>query len=426
MSRPPQNRSSRHGYARGAVRSPYTQILGAEGKLNAPLPPFATDPEELRSLYREMVLLRAFDRKAVALQRTGRLGTYASCLGQEAVGVGIGRAMAREDVLLGTYRENGAMLHAASRWTRSCSTGAATSAAWTTRAARAARGLPDLRAGRARMRRTPPASPMRSSCGASRASRSASSATARPPRATSTRRMNVAGVWQLPVVFVIVQQPVGDLGAAHAADGAPRRWRRRPSRRASPASRSTATTSSPCGTVLERALDKARRGGGPRVIEVLTYRLGDHTTADDARRYRDRDRGRRRQLERPHRAAAELPAAPSALDRGRRGTSLAGRQRGEVERAVSEYLAVAAAPPRVDVRALYAELPAALARAAAIRWRRRRAHELRSRWSRPSTWRSHTSCRRTRASSCSARTSASTAACSAPPRACSSASAPSA
>lgn len=41
-----------------------------------------------------MVLARTFDGKAVALQRTGRLWTYPSCLGQEVVAVGIGAAMA--------------------------------------------------------------------------------------------------------------------------------------------------------------------------------------------------------------------------------------------------------------------------------------------------------------------------------------------
>ena len=73
-------------------------------------PTFAADPRALTSMYEEMLALRLFDAKAVALQRTGRLGTYAACLGQEATAVGIGRAMAREDVLLGTYRETGTML----------------------------------------------------------------------------------------------------------------------------------------------------------------------------------------------------------------------------------------------------------------------------------------------------------------------------
>ena len=53
---------------------------------------------------------RLFDRKGVALQRTGRLGTYPSSLGQEATTVGIGAAMAREDVFSCSYRETGTML----------------------------------------------------------------------------------------------------------------------------------------------------------------------------------------------------------------------------------------------------------------------------------------------------------------------------
>ena len=57
-----------------------------------------------------MVLTRAFDLKAVSLQRTGRLGTYAVSLGQEAVSVGIASAMREEDVLLPSYRDNGALL----------------------------------------------------------------------------------------------------------------------------------------------------------------------------------------------------------------------------------------------------------------------------------------------------------------------------
>ena len=66
--------------------------LDARGEPVGPLPAFAEDPEALRSLYRAMVRARTFDAKAIALQRTGRLGTYASCLGQEAIGVGAASA----------------------------------------------------------------------------------------------------------------------------------------------------------------------------------------------------------------------------------------------------------------------------------------------------------------------------------------------
>jgi Pyruvate/2-oxoglutarate dehydrogenase complex, dehydrogenase (E1) component, eukaryotic type, alpha subunit len=65
----------------------YTQYLGPDGEPAQPLPAFARDPAALIPLYRAMVLTRAFDTKAVALQRTGKLGTFASSVGQEAIGV---------------------------------------------------------------------------------------------------------------------------------------------------------------------------------------------------------------------------------------------------------------------------------------------------------------------------------------------------
>src|ERR671937_103475 len=84
--------------------------LAPDGSVLRPLPAFAADLPALLALYRGMVLTRAFDLKAVSLQRTGRLGTYAVALGQEAVAVGIASAMRQEDVLLPSYRDNAALL----------------------------------------------------------------------------------------------------------------------------------------------------------------------------------------------------------------------------------------------------------------------------------------------------------------------------
>src|SRR5919198_4320940 len=84
--------------------------LAPDGSLLRPLPAFASDSATLLTLYRGMVLTRAFDLKAVSLQRTGRLGTYAVSLGQEAVAVGIASAMRAQDVLLPSYRDNGTLL----------------------------------------------------------------------------------------------------------------------------------------------------------------------------------------------------------------------------------------------------------------------------------------------------------------------------
>ena len=94
--------------ARFEVR--HRNYLAPDGSIARPLPAFASNANLLITLYRAMVLLRLFDKKAVALQRTGRLGTYAVSLGQEAVSVGIASAMREEDVLLPSYRDNGALL----------------------------------------------------------------------------------------------------------------------------------------------------------------------------------------------------------------------------------------------------------------------------------------------------------------------------
>src|SRR5690606_39757483 len=72
------------------------------------LPAFAQDKRLLVDLLKQMLRVRSFDTKAVALQRTGKLGTYASCLGHEAAHIGIGSAMQYDDVFAPSYREYGA------------------------------------------------------------------------------------------------------------------------------------------------------------------------------------------------------------------------------------------------------------------------------------------------------------------------------
>ena len=86
------------------------QYIAPEGNVVADLPAAAKDVDVLKTLYRHMVLTRIFDQKAIALQRTGRLGTYASVLGQEAIGTGVASAMRGDDILLPSFREHGAQL----------------------------------------------------------------------------------------------------------------------------------------------------------------------------------------------------------------------------------------------------------------------------------------------------------------------------
>jgi pyruvate dehydrogenase E1 component alpha subunit len=85
----------------------YLQYLGPDGKLVADLPK-GFKPETLLPLFKQMLYVRVFDTKSIALQRTGKLGTYAASLGHEATHVGIGASMRPEDVFAPSYREYGA------------------------------------------------------------------------------------------------------------------------------------------------------------------------------------------------------------------------------------------------------------------------------------------------------------------------------
>jgi len=84
------------------------QLLTPEGqRVEHPTYSLQISDDELRGLYRDLVLVRRVDAEATALQRQGELGIWASLLGQEAAQVGSGRAMAEDDYAFPTYREHG-------------------------------------------------------------------------------------------------------------------------------------------------------------------------------------------------------------------------------------------------------------------------------------------------------------------------------
>src|SRR3712207_5721286 len=92
---------------------PYTTLFRSEGeRVEHPDYPLDVSAEELRGLYRDLVLVRRWDVEATALQRQGELGIWASLLGQEAAQIGAGRAMRDDDMAFPTYREHGVA------WTR--------------------------------------------------------------------------------------------------------------------------------------------------------------------------------------------------------------------------------------------------------------------------------------------------------------------
>jgi 2-oxoisovalerate dehydrogenase E1 component alpha subunit len=84
------------------------QLLTPEGqRVEHPDYPLDISAEEIKALYRDLVLVRRIDFEAIALQRQGELGIWASLLGQEAAQVGSGRALQPRDMAFPTYREHG-------------------------------------------------------------------------------------------------------------------------------------------------------------------------------------------------------------------------------------------------------------------------------------------------------------------------------
>lgn len=333
----------------------FFRCLDADGTALADLPAFASERETLVELYRWMVLTRTFDEKAVALQRTGRLGTYASGLGQEGVNVGLAHAMDAEDVLLPSFREHGAQLvrgvtpkELLQYW-----------------------GGDERGSDFAGPRRDFPISiPVGSHAPHAAGAALAFKLRGEPRAAVAVfgdgatskgdvyEAMNVAGTWELPVVFVATNN----------------QWAISVPRRAQTAAETLAQKAIGAGLagsqvdgndiiavrqIISEALDKARSGGGATFIEALTYRLSDHTTADDASRYREDDEVAKHWKEEPIARLRNHLTAAHAWSKAEE-EALIEACAAEVEQATVAYLAEPPEPPEVMFDHLYAELPRAL------------------------------------------------------------------
>jgi 2-oxoisovalerate dehydrogenase E1 component alpha subunit len=90
------------------TRAELIQLLTPEGeRADHPDYPLDLTTDEVKALYRDLVMVRRVDTEAIALQRQGELGIWASLLGQEAAQVGSGRALSARDMAFPTYREHG-------------------------------------------------------------------------------------------------------------------------------------------------------------------------------------------------------------------------------------------------------------------------------------------------------------------------------
>jgi pyruvate dehydrogenase E1 component alpha subunit len=331
-------------------------VIDRDGKLVGPMPEFAREPAELLRLYRTLVLTRTFDTKAIALQRTGRLGTYASSLGQEAVSVGAAAAMEKSDVFVPSFREHGGQL-------------------W--------RGVTlkelflywggdergnDFAGPREDFPNcVPVASQAPHAVGIALAFRLRGERRAAVcvfgDGATSkgdvAEALNMAGIWKVPAVFVI-NNNAWAISVPREKQTAAATLAQKAVAAGIPGEQVDGNDVIAVRAVTERALARARQGLGPTLIEALTYRLCDHTTSDDSSRYRD-----------DAEVSGHWPGEPLARLRNfltnsghwdkHKEEALLHECSSAVEGAADEYLATPAQPVSTIFDYIFAEIPAELA-----------------------------------------------------------------
>ena len=258
---------------------PY-QILDAEGKLVGALPDLST--ERMLALYRFMQVGRAFSNKIIALQRQGRATTFGSLVGQEATAVGLAAPLQPQDWLATSYREIASLI---------------------------VKGVPLSTMTYSFRGMTPADWPAESHClpyqivigtqmlhavglamAAKIAGEPAVAVGVCGDGATSegdvSEALNFAGVFQAPVVLV-VQNNGWAISVPRKKQSAAQSFASRGAGFGVPAELVDGNDILAVYEVMNRAVERARSGQGPTLIETLTYRIGAHTTADDPTRYRD-------------------------------------------------------------------------------------------------------------------------------------------
>jgi len=339
----------------------FTQFLNEQGQLKGTLPAFAEHHLALKELYKVMVLTRTFDKKAIALQRTGKMGTYAPINGQEAISTAIGHAMRPEDVFVPYYRDYAAQLQRGVKMSEIL-------AYWggDERGSQFACNSQDL----------PICVPIASQCLHATGIAFAFQYRNEPRVAvvcigeggTSEgdfyEAMNVAGAWKLPVVFVVNNN----------------QWAISVPRDKQTGTQTIAQKAIAAGfegmqidgndilatrQTIGDAIEKARRGEGPTLIEAITYRLCDHTTADDATRYQPSNEV---ETARPKEPIARFKhfLTEQKISTAQEEEQLVIDCAKKVEQAVEEYLSSTPQPVSSIFDYHYAELPEYLVEQRAI------------------------------------------------------------
>lgn len=258
------------------------QLLSPEGELVVhPGYSLSVSDEELRSIYRDLALVRRLDIEATALQRQGELGLWAPCLGQEAAQIGAARAARPTDMIFPTYREHGMA------WLRGVDPvellglfRGTTNGGWNPLERRF--GLYTIVIGAQTLHAVGWA------MAAQRTSSNEATLVCFGDGASSQGDVNeafvFASVYNAPVVFFLQNNQWAISEPSEKQTRIPLYQRSRGF--GFPGIRVDGNDVLAVQAVVARALEAAREGQGPILVEAFTYRMGAHTTSDDPTRYR--------------------------------------------------------------------------------------------------------------------------------------------
>ncbi len=239
----------------------------------------------LKRMYELMVLTRTFDDKAVKLQRQGRMGTYAPSLGQEAVGVGAVLATKSDDWVLPSYREPQVYL----------GKGVPLSKLYMYWMGKE-EGMQFPEDARAFPFAVPIATHIPHAAGIAFALKKKGKGqvlvTFVGDGGTSEgdfhEGLNFAGVWNLPLITIIVNNGWA-ISLPREEQSSSNTLAQKGLSYGIPSVQVDGNDVIAMHKAVSDALEHARKGEGPTVIEAVTYRMSMHTTADDPTRYRSEE-----------------------------------------------------------------------------------------------------------------------------------------
>ena len=263
------------------------QLLTPEGeRVEHPDYPLDLSAADLRAMYRDLVLVRRIDTEAISLQRQGELGIWASLLGQEAAQIGSGRALGPRDMVFPTYREHGVA------WCRGIDPvellglyRGVSHGGWAPEEHKF--HLYTIVIGSQTLHATGYAMGIQRD-GAVGGDDAEAVIAYFGDGATSQGDVNEAFVWapvfNAPVVFFCQNNQWAISEPLEKQSRIPLYQRARGF--GFPGLRVDGNDVLACYAVTKKALQAAREGQGPTLIEAFTYRMGAHTTTDDPTRYR--------------------------------------------------------------------------------------------------------------------------------------------